>query len=239
MQLERVRVAAEDRGLSLRGGFHPDDEEAVPLLADGRRPGTVLLLGNVDSAMWRSFRTSPEWLDENQGEAAQGPMDRWSERVITELAADLGAEPAFPFGGPPYFPFQRWAQRSEPVWPSPLGVLIHRDFGLWHAYRGALCFAEKLALPPIEASSSPCESCADQPCLSSCPVEAFSDRGYDVPRCAAHLKTPAGADCLELGCRARRACPVGVTSRYDPEQAAFHMSAFLRARSAAESGESG
>ena len=37
--------------------------------------------------------------------------------------------------------------RAEAVAPSPLGILIHPDYGLWHAYRGALAFAERLALP--------------------------------------------------------------------------------------------
>lgn len=230
MRLEEIRKAAEGRGLALRGGFHPDAADAVPELADGGRPGTILLLGNVDPSLWQAFRGAPEGQGDSLADEDLGPLDRWSLRVITELAADLGAEAAFPFGGPPYFPFQRWAQRSEPVWPSPLGMLIHQDYGLWHAYRGALCFHARLALPAFETGASPCETCADQPCLSSCPVDAFSDKGYDVSRCAGHLETPAGADCLELGCRARRACPVGVTSRYVPEQAAFHMSAFLAAR---------
>ncbi len=233
MQLEKVRLAAEQRGLALRGGFHPDEAEAVPALTNGRRPRTILLLGNVDARMWQVFSASPETQVLSDAGAELGPLDRWSLRVITELATELEAEPVFPFGGPPYFPFQRWALKSEPVWPSPLGMLIHRDFGLWHAYRGALCFAEALALPPLEAASSPCESCSDRPCLSSCPVEAFGAGGYDVPRCAGHLATPAGADCMTLGCRARRACPIGVSSRYEPEQAEFHMSAFLGARTAA------
>lgn len=233
MQLEKVRLAAEQRGLALRGGFHPDEAEAVPVLISGRRPRTILLLGNVDARMWQAFSASPETQVLSDAEAELGPLDRWSLRVITELATELEAEPVFPFGGPPYFPFQRWALKSEPVWPSPLGMLIHRDFGLWHAYRGALCFAEELALPALEAASSPCESCSDRPCLSSCPVGAFGAGGYDVPRCAGHLATPAGADCMTLGCRARRACPIGVSSRYEPEQAEFHMSAFLGARTAA------
>ena len=39
----------------------------------------------------------------------------------------------FPFGGPPHFPFQQWARRAEPVHPSPIGLLIHPIYGLWHS----------------------------------------------------------------------------------------------------------
>jgi hypothetical protein len=63
-------------------------------------------------------------------------------------------------------------------------------------------------------------------------VGAFATEGYDAAACAGHVAAPAGADCLELGCRARRACPVGPERQYDPAQARFHMAAFLAARRA-------
>ena len=43
--------------------------------------------------------------------------------IIGTLAQNLGAVALYPFGGPPYWPFQQWAQRCEPVHPSPLGLL--------------------------------------------------------------------------------------------------------------------
>lgn len=240
MELEAIRQAVAASGLSLRGGFHPGAQDLVPPLKNGRTPKTLLLLGNVDDLMWTAFRASPEGRtagnstelssDARSSGGGLGPMDRWSRRVIAALADELGAEPVFPFGGPPYYPFQAWAQKAEAVWPSPLGVLIHRDYGLWHAYRGALCFDVLVALPPLEAGLSPCQSCVDQPCLATCPVSAFSGDGYDVPVCAAHIAKPEGGDCVALGCRARRACPVGKNVRYLPEQASFHMRAFLAAR---------
>jgi hypothetical protein len=231
MQLEAIRQAVTEQGLLLRRGFYPDAEDSVPLLRNGRRPTTVLLLGNAGDAMWRSFRASPEGQSADDGPAVSSdPLDRWTHRIVTALAEVFGAEAVFPFGGPPYYPFQQWACRAEPVWPSPLGVLIHRNYGLWHAYRGALCFDARIPIPEFAAGESPCEACPDRPCLSSCPVSAFNGESYDVPACAAHLATPAGADCMELGCRARRACPVGADFRYAPEQAAFHMQAFLNAR---------
>ena len=39
-----------------------------------------------------------------------------------------------------------------------------------------------------------------------------------------------GEDCMTHACRARRSCPVGRAYRYQPAQASFHMSAFLRNR---------
>jgi ferredoxin len=122
-------------------------------------------------------------------------------------------------------------RRAEPVHVSPLGMLIHPDWGLWHSYRGALAFREPLDLPPPDVRPSPCDACATKPCLSTCPVGAFTTSGYDTAACVAHISTPAGRDCIDEGCRARRACPVGVAHRLLPEQAAHHMRAFLAARS--------
>ena len=136
---------------------------------------------------WPAFAASAEARD-----GVDHPLDRWSRRVIDALARDLGAVALYPFGGPPHWPFQQWARRAEPVHPSPIGILIHPAYGLWHSYRGALGFAEALDVPPLEASPSPCDSCRGRWCLSGCPVGAFSAEGYDVAACAAPSQEPRG-----------------------------------------------
>ena len=224
-ELAAIEVAAADHGLVLRGGFHPNAEDAVPPLPDGAPARTLILVGNAGLALWDVFAASPEARD-----GAADPLNRWSERVVGEIAARFGGQALYPFGGPPYRPFVAWAKRGEPVAESPLGMLIHPDHGLWHAYRGALALPEALALPPRDRRPRPCDSCVERPCLAACPVGAFTEAGYAVERCASHVADPAGADCLDLGCRARRACPVGVEAYYQPSQARFHMTAFMAAR---------
>ncbi len=227
MDIATIEQAAAAEGLTLRGAFHPTAADAVPGLLDGRPTCTLVLLGNVGPDLWSAFAAAPEY-----GDGAPDPLNRWSERVVGALADALGARPLFPFGRPPYRPFVAWAKRAEPVAESPLGMLIHPDHGLWHAYRGALAFAGKIALPAPGRRLRPCDTCATTPCLTGCPVGAFTTEGYDVAACARHVAAPAGADCLELGCRARRACPVGPERQYHPAQARFHMAAFLAARRA-------
>lgn len=229
MDIATIERAAEEHGLKLRGGFHPEAADRVPTLADGAAVRTLILLGNVGAGLWESFNGSAEFAD-----GRPDPLNRWSERVIGLLAAALGAAVHFPFGGPPHLPFVPWAKRAEPVVESPLGMLIHPDYGLWHAYRGALAFAETVDLPPQGRRAPPCDSCADKPCLTACPVDAFTASGYNVAACGGHIATVAGADCMELGCRARRACPIGREYHYNADQARFHMAAFLRARSLSE-----
>lgn len=214
-----IEERLQPTGLTVRGGFHPEPADGVP-----GDVGTLVLIGNAGTSMWMAFER-----DAGAYYASSDPLDDWVRKRLTPIAESLGAVPLFPFGGPPFLPFQRWAQRAEPAYPSPLGMLIHPDYGLWHAYRGALAFAETLDLPPPDARPSPCESCADKPCLVTCPVEVFAGDSYDVSSCVGHLSTRAGADCMEEGCRARRACPVGEDYVYEPARAEFHMQAFRSA----------
>lgn len=221
--LEQIAKSAAAVGMALRGAFHPTADDGVPT-----GPGTLVLLGFIGKGQWPAFAASPEASD---GRA--NPLDRWSRRVIGALANTLAAAALYPFEGPPWLPFQRWAMKAEPVHRSPLGMLIHPDWGLWHSYRGAIAFAERLALPERIHRPSPCKACTARPCLTACPVGAFTPKGYDVGTCAAHLRHAAGKDCLDLGCRARDACPVGADHRYARDQASFHMRAFLASRNAA------
>jgi hypothetical protein len=121
--------------------------------------------------------------------------------------------------------------RAEPVAPSPIGLLIHPDYGLWHAYRAALLLDRPpVDLPPRSVRPSPCETCADRPCLTACPVGAHREAGFDVTACEAHLRAGDAPHCMNLGCRSRDGCPVGREHRFGAEQVRFHQQAFLRSR---------
>jgi ferredoxin len=220
--LSSILAAIEAAGLVPRGAMRLQDSEQLGELSDVR---TLVLIGMTGCAGWDAFAASREAHD-----GTEHPLDRWSRRVISALARDLDAAALFPFGGPPHWPFQQWAQRAEAVHPSPIGLLIHPVYGLWHSYRGALGFKQALEVPALEDAPSPCDSCRERPCLSACPVGAFSIEGYDVAACASHLKSAAGADCMARGCLARRACPIGAEHAQAPDQAAFTMRAYLRAR---------
>lgn len=227
-----IASALRDAGLTPRGGFLVESTDGVPAMANGARPVTLILAGNVGGGMWQAFSGDhPDESADNEPHATL--LDDWSRKALVGVADVLGGptrcQPLFPFEGPPFLPFVRWAQRAEPVFPSPVGPLIHPEYGLWHAYRGALAFPRAIGLPPRPDRESPCETCEGRPCLSGCPVGAHDGNAFDLARCVGHIDSDDGADCMAEGCLARRACPVGRAWRYAPGHARFHMTAFRRA----------
>ncbi len=212
-------------GLALRGAFHPAPEDGVPAFADGAPTRTIMLLGWTGGDQWPVFAASPEARD-----GLPDPLNRWSKRLIDGIAVKLGAAAFYPFGGPPWLDFQSWALKAEPVHRSPLGLLIHPQWGLWHSYRGALGLRRQLELSPRADLPNPCEQCAERPCLSACPVSAFAaGRPHDHLACRRHIEG-AGEDCRIRACAARRACPIAADKRYSEPQATFHMRALLANR---------
>ena len=170
---------AESQGLAARGAFHPDPADNVPGPPDGHPAGTLVMLGWTGGRQWPAFAASPEYRDGNRH-----PLDRWSRHLIDGMAERFGARALYPFDGLPHLPFLRWAQRAEAVTQSPLGLLIHPDWGLWHAWRGALALPSRLDLPPRDNRPSPCTACSGQPCRHPAT--------FDAARAACPVGTPYG-----------------------------------------------
>ncbi|MBE0414278.1 ferredoxin [Yoonia sp.] len=211
--LSNVIHALAAHGLQTMGHCAITPADALPL-----DQGALILVGPDEPRFWGIFSHSDFYAD-----GAAHPLDRWSQATLDALAARFGGHAVYPFGGPPYFPFQSWAIRTGRAWASPIGFLVHDRAGLFASYRGAL--AVPWDMPPDTPGVKPCDACADTPCKTACPVGAFN-KGYDVPICKGWLNSPQGTDCMTQGCAARRACPVGQGLRLPP-QAAFHMGAFL------------
>lgn len=225
-----LEAALKPHGLQLRGGFAAQNSDCLAPLADGQAVASVWMVGVVGSAFWPHFKASDFYAD-----GLPDPLDRWSQSIGGALAQRLGGRALYPSDGPPYHPFQHWADRAEPLQPSVMLLRIHPEFGLWHAYRFALALPqafEATSSTTVATLANPglCASCDGQPCLRACPVSAYSTAGFDLGACATHLHSGAGLDCMQAGCLARRACPVGPQFRYEPEHAAFHMRAFASRR---------
>ncbi len=220
-KIPAITMALSAHGLILRGGFNFDKDEAAPAGRGGGPARSVLLVGQAGAASWPHFL---DWRKTQPPDMAD-PLNTWSRLVIGAIAEDFGARAVSP-SDRPYLPFQQWAMRAEGLRPSPLGILMHPEFGLWHAYRGALLFEHEMA---FEAAPKPihlCDACVGKPCMKSCPVDAYSGAGFAYERCLAHVRGAQGGTCRSQGCLDRNACPYGVEYRYPASVQAFYMAAF-------------
>jgi len=213
--LAEISAQLAGHGLCARGGLLRRSTDDLPPHVQ-----SIVLIGNVGADMWQPFFDAQK--------PGEHPMDEWTSSVLTPIAREFGADVVFPFSGPPYYSFQRWAERAEALNQSPIGPMIHPEFGLWHAYRGAFLFDADLGFAEPQPQSSPCASCAEKPCVPSCPVSAFESGTYDVKSCRTYVASADGTVCREQGCQARQACPVGASYQYPTAQQAYHMVHFLK-----------
>ncbi|WP_315923541.1 hypothetical protein [Mesorhizobium sp. SP-1A] len=217
-----IAEALAAHGLLVRGSFNFDAGDEAPPGLSGAPAKAVMLVGQVGAAPWPHFR---KWRAQRPQDL-ENPLDTWSREVIDAVAAACGARAAYP-SDKPYLPFQRWAMRAEGLKPSPLGILMHPAYGLWHAYRGALLFDVEVEDQPAHKPIHLCDACVGKPCLKACPVDAYSGAGFAYDDCLAHVRGPSGEACRKLGCLDRNACPYGVAYHYPAEVQAFHMASFM------------
>ena len=151
MRLDDIATAAHALRLTPLGGFHEDE-------------ATTILIGPLELGFWTYVTEQPKF-------SGVDPLDNWSSAAVASLADTTGSRAFFPFGGPPYHPFISWALRRVETWQSPVGLLVHKDAGLLVSYHGALRFDRRIDLP--DPALNPCNTCADKPCLTACPVLAL------------------------------------------------------------------
>lgn len=219
-------------GLIPRGVVNFTDEEmaisSLPRIGSELWPArSVMLIGNAGSDYWHHFETWCEYQDQLPAD----PLDCWSAEIIGEVAAQLGGRAIGP-NDRPFQPFQQWAMRAEGLRPSPLGLLMHPVYGLFHAYRGAIILPVDVMNPPVPKVIHLCDLCVEKPCIKACPVNAHRGPDFDYLACMDHLDGNRQGDCMQSGCRDRNACPHGSAYRYDARVQRFHQLSFLRGKPA-------
>ncbi len=213
--------ALSPNGLLLRGFVNFTPDEPAPEYAAGRPARSLVLVGNGGGSLWRPFST---WFTEQPSGLAD-PLDTWSKQVIGVVAETFDLRAVFP-SDRPWLPFQQWASRAEGLKASPLGILMHPEYGLWHAYRGALLCDRELPVPAVEKQIHLCDACDWKPCLNTCPADAIFDGEFKSGACRDHVGGSQGSLCRETGCAARNSCPCD-RYRYPAAQQVFHLQAFL------------
>lgn len=207
-----IGALLNSHGLTIVGGFHPTDDEWF----GGYQ--TALLIGPDEPQFWPLFTEQYEYSD-----GKPDAMDRYSKRVLGEVATELDAKAYFPSDGPPYPPFIQWAFATG-CHQSPVGLIVHNKAGLFASFRGILALKPRLDL--AAPMPSPCSTCESRPCETACPIGALTPAGYDVDACKSYLRTDDGTDCMS-GCKVRLSCPVSQKFGRLVAQSEFHMKAFI------------
>lgn len=196
------------------------DEIKIPLVnvMPGRfLSGCLVLMGNGGGDFWSHYR--------EQSIDDPDPVDRFSletgERILRQQLSLKESDLQALYPGHHLVPLQQLGRLAGWHHPSPLGVGINHEWGLWYAYRAA--FACTLELPRLTQpkSDNPCDSCREQPCVTRCPAQALDpQKGIDINQCAG-LRLADNSPCADR-CIGREACPVAPQARYSDEQIRYH-----------------
>jgi hypothetical protein len=216
-------------GLNLQASFKisglPDElrKEIVQQHPTAENHTHLSLLGNAGSVFWQNMcRNQPAF------PALTHPLDKFFMDTLRNLLAeDVKYEIIYP--GNHFLPLQGLGKLAGWHHPSPLGLSIHPEYGLWFAYRG-LVLSDKQLIPPAEnatRSTSACDRCAKKPCISSCPAAAVTAAEFRVQHCS-DFRLVAKSPC-EKTCISRLACPIARQHQYVDDQLAYHYGFSLSA----------
>ncbi|MCP4361431.1 MAG: hypothetical protein GY796_25755 [Chloroflexi bacterium] len=176
---------------------------------------TLLLVGHGGRRLWTQLQ--------KVGLHGPNPIDEYSLTLTRRFIADYLEEPDY-LQLYPDVPFQPPLSQLGEVtgwsYPSPIGLGIHPQFGLWFAYRTAFLLKGRQSVIKSEAAVSPCDTCLEKPCITSCPADAVQPTQFDIFACADYRITAQSA-CADR-CLARLACPVAPHHRYTIEQIQYH-----------------
>lgn len=211
------------QGLNLSAVFSletlPPEVLATLALSDEERGRfrQLILIGHRGRDFWAALQ--------RRGMHGAHPLDQFvTERVAAWMAGPLqGHEWRQLFPGRQQVGLQRLGALAGWHHPSPFWVGVDAEWGSWFAYRAVVLADTKLALTPRRETPSPCDACADQPCINACPAGALVSSRTGPRRLQACLdfRKQRESPCQDR-CLARNACPVGADHRYTDEQIAYH-----------------
>jgi epoxyqueuosine reductase len=177
----------------------------------------VILIGHQGRDFWAALQ--------RRGMHGAHPVDQFvTERVDAWMKGPLQG-PAWRqvFPGSDLVGLQSLGALAGWHHSSPFWVGVDAEWGSWFAYRAVVLADTDLALTARREATSPCATCADQPCIKACPAGALNSeptQGGDLQRCLNFRKHP-DSRCQDR-CLARNACPVGAAHRYADSQTTYH-----------------
>ncbi len=181
----------------------------------------LILIGNAGPTLWRALQAD--------GARGSDPIDEFSLRTVAAwFAAQCpGHRHTVLYPGERPVGLQALGRLAGWHHAPPFKVGILPYWGSWFGYRVALLADSALPATAPLTVDSPCERCANRPCVTACPARAMADGEFSLERCVAHRRQPASP--CRSACLARDACPVGRAQRYDDAHMRHTYETSLRA----------
>lgn len=200
----------------------------------------LLLIANAGPRFWQAaqdyWRQKQNVDSEYPLPAPEHPLDQFARHLAEQLMQEeigKGIEYEVLYPGAFSINLQSLGQLLGWHTISPLMIGIHRQFGLWSAYRILMLANTDFASSLPKAGNTdaarveaPCDSCRQRGCVQACPAQAIDEMGFHLAPCLEYRQR-SDSLCRDT-CVARLACPVGSEHRYSTEQIAYHYSQSLR-----------
>jgi hypothetical protein len=175
----------------------------------------VLVIGNT-KRLWPLFMRAYE---DASLSAEANPIDRYTssklDLAVAEVAGAFGVASALRYtfdAVPRAVAVQRLTILAGVAEQSPVGLLVHPEFGPWFSLRAAAVFG--LPGPAGAVPPATCSRCSTRPCL------AAKDR---VHTATGGVYTRESFDAYwQLWLGMRESCPVGAQARFSEQQTRYH-----------------
>lgn len=185
----------------------------------------LILIGHGGRTFWQALKATGVDLERQEG---RHPVDDFAvltvQRFLREEHAGIDYEIVYP--GPYTISLQELGKLAGWHHSSPFMVGINATFGSWFAYRAVVLANTDLPISVPIASLSPCDSCHDKPCISTCPAHALEEGEFHLLKCLGYRQEEESV--CQNTCAARCRCPVGREHRYSDEQMHYHYGRSMR-----------
>lgn len=222
-----VRMDVAKSGINLCAAM---DCEALRLhtnIAHVPQQGSLLLFGAGGDKFWRSLKSATEKAGAliDADAAHVHLVDEFSATIVNAAIAEhfgaLKTEQLYP--GNTRLMLSELGEHLGWSFPSPLGLGINPEHGLWFAYRALVWVDAPVGVDSVNSQAShPCQTCVSKDCIAACPAAAVTvEKPFALKSCASFRLQP-DSDCTQR-CLARLACPIGADSRQSLEQHGYHQ----------------
>ncbi len=201
---------------ALAPDLHTQLLKACPQAASYRQ---LILIGHGGSAFWQALQANGVSLSRNENDH---PVDAFTVAKVQKFfqAEHAGVKYEIVYPGSALVGLQALGQLAGWHHASPFMVGINARFGSWFAYRALVLANTSLPATQPLHSASPCDSCSEKPCVSTCPAHALDDDQFNLSKCLNYRRQTDSA--CKNTCVARVSCPVGSEHRYSDAQMSYH-----------------